>query len=165
MNAYTVKLLKPGKGTEITYQGFELLREPNHLLIHARWDRDALELGYMTFQPGDHFFEHYYKDKWFNIFEIRSQRGRLKGWYCNVTKPARVENCTVLSEDLELDLFVSADRQEVVTLDEEEFEARGFSSEVREGALGGLGELQEMARSATPPFDSTSSLLSLGRAH
>ena len=53
----------------------------------------------------------------------------------------------------------------VDVLDEEEFEARGFSSEVREGASGGLGELQEMARSATPPFDSTSSLLSLGRAH
>ena len=162
MNAYTVKLLKPGKGTEITYQGFELLREPNHLLIHARWDRDALDLGYMTFQTGDHFYEHYYTDKWFNIFEIRSERGQLKGWYCNVTKPARVEDHTVYSEDLELDLFVSADRQEVITLDKEEFDEREFSQEVREGALRGLEELREMARLARPPFDSTSSLLSLG---
>ena len=165
MNTYTVKLLKPGKGGNITYQGFELLREPNHLLIHARWDRDMLELGYMTFETGDHFYEHYYTDKWFNIFEIRSERGQLKGWYCNVTKPARVEGNTVYSEDLELDLFVSADRQEVVTLDEEEFEQRGFSQEVREGALKGLGELRERARLAAPPFDSTSSLLSLGTAH
>ena len=162
MNAYTVKLLKPGKGTEITYQGFELLREPNHLLIHARWDRNALDLGYMTFQTGDHFFEHYYTDKWFNIFEIRSGRGQLKGWYCNVTKPASIENDTVLSEDLELDLFVSADRQDIVTLDEEEFEERELSQEVREAALRGLEELQEMARSAASPFDSTSSYLSLG---
>ena len=161
MNAYTVKLLKPGKGTEITYEGFELLREPNHLLIHARWDRDTLDLGYTTFQTGDHFYEHYYTDKWFNIFEIRSERGRLKGWYCNVTKPARVEGLSVLSEDLELDLFVSADRQEVVTLDEEEFEAREFSQEVRQAALNGLGELREMARLATPPFSSTTSQLSL----
>ena len=165
MNAYTVKLLKPGKDTEITYQGFELLREPNHLLIHARWDRGALDLGYMTFQTGDHFFEHYYTNKWFNIFEIRSQRGQLKGWYCNVTKPAKVEGYAVYSEDLELDLFVSADRQEVVTLDEEEFDEREFSQEVREAALRGLEELRKMARSAAPPFDSTSSLLSLGTAH
>ena len=163
MNPYTVKLLKPGKSTEITYQGFELLREPNHLLIHARWERDALDLGYMTFEPGDHFYEHYYTDKWFNIFEIRSERGELKGWYCNVTKPAQVENLALYSEDLELDLFVSADRQEVVTLDEEEFEERGFSPEVRRAALNGLGELRAMAHSATPPFDSTSSHLSLGK--
>ena len=162
MNAYTIKLLKPGKGTEITYQGYELLRESNHLLIHARWDRDALELGYMTFQPGDHFYEHYYTDKWFNIFEICSQRGELKGWYCNVTKPASIEDGTVLSEDLELDLFVSADRTRIVTLDEEEFEARGFSPEIRKKALEGLEELQAMARSAASPFDSTSSYLSLG---
>ena len=162
MNAYTVKLLKPGKNTEITYQGYELLREPNHLFIHARWDRDALELGYITFETGDHFYEHYYTDKWFNIFEIRSQRGELKGWYCNVTKPAGVEDYTIYSEDLELDLFVSADRQEVVTLDEEEFTEREFSQEVREAALRGLEELQVMARSAAPPFDSTSSHLSLG---
>ncbi len=162
MNPYTVKLLKPGKGTEITYQGFELLREPNHLLIHARWERDALDLGYMTFEPGDHFYEHYYTDKWFNIFEIRSARGQLKGWYCNVTKPASIKHDTIYSEDLELDLFVSADRMHIVTLDEEEFAARGFSSEVRGAALAGLKELKGMARSATPPFDSTSSLLSLG---
>ncbi len=164
MNAYTVKLLKPGKGTEITYQGFELLREPNHLLIHARWDRDTLELGYVTFETGDHFYEHYYTDKWFNIFEIRSESGRLKGWYCNVTKPARVEDRTVYSEDLELDLFVSADRRHVVTLDKEEFEEREFSQEVREAALNGLEALREMARLATPPFDSTSSRLSLGKS-
>ena len=165
MNAYTVKLLKPGKDTEIVYQGYALLREPNHLLIHARWDRDALDLGYMTFQTGDHFYEHYYTDKWFNVFEIRSRKGGLKGWYCNVTKPARVDGYTVLSEDLELDLFVSADRQEVVTLDEEEFEDRGFSQEVREAALGGLEELRERARLAAPPFDSTFALLSLGTTH
>ena len=163
MNAYTVKLLKPGKDTEITYQGFELLREANHLLIHARWEREALDLGYMTFEPGDHFYEHYYTDKWFNIFEIRSERGQLKGWYCNVTKPVRVENRTIFSEDLELDLFVSVDRADMITLDEAEFEAREFDSKIREAALQGLEELRAMARSATSPFDSTPSQLSLSR--
>lgn len=163
MTPFTVKLLKPGKGAEITYQGFEMLREPSHVLIHARWDRDALDLGYTTFQTGDHFYEHYYTDKWFNIFELRSERGELKGWYCNVTRPARVENSTIYSEDLELDLFVSADRADMLTLDEEEFEARAFSPEIREAALKGLGELLKMARSAAPPFDSTTSHLSLGR--
>ena len=88
---YTVKLLKPGKGTEITYKGELLLREPNYLLIHARWEREALDLGYLTFQTGDHFYEHYYTDRWFNIFEIRTQQDELKGWYCNITKPAKVE--------------------------------------------------------------------------
>ena len=151
---YTVKLLKPGKGTEITYEGELLLREPNYLLIHARWEREALNLGYLTFQTGDHFYEHYYTDKWFNIFEIRTQQGKLKGWYCNVTKPAWIEGPTIYSEDLELDLFVSADRTRVITLDEEEFRARDFDQATRDAALEGLAELKRVARSGAAPFDS-----------
>ena len=151
---YTVKLLKPGKGTEITYRGELLLREPNYLLIHARWEQEALDLGYVTFGTGDHFYEHYYTDKWFNIFEIRSEQGVLKGWYCNITKPAWVERPTIYSEDLELDLFVSADRTHIITLDEKEFEARGFDQTTRDAALKGLGELKKMARAGAAPFDS-----------
>ncbi|HEU5012161.1 MAG TPA: DUF402 domain-containing protein [Roseiflexaceae bacterium] len=156
MQTYTVHLLKPGKNTTITYQGVLIAEEQGHILIHARWDRPSLDLGYTTFETGDHFYEHYYTDRWFNIFEIHSAAGMLKGWYCNVTRPACMENATITSEDLELDLFVSADRSQLLTLDADEFVARNFEQsdpDAYTAALDALAQLQHMAQTGMPPFD------------
>ena len=158
----TVKLLKPAKSQTVSYQGQLLLQEANHLLVHARWTHDSLHYDYVSYEWGDHFFEHYYLDKWFNIFEFRSPAGRLKGWYCNVTKPATLHGNVITSEDLELDLFVSADRRTVLTLDEEEFEARALGAETRAAALDALAELKRRVAEREPPFDSLTSLFSLG---
>ena len=159
MKTYTIHLLKPSKNTEITYHGAMIAEEQGHVIVHARWDRPTLDLGYITFETGDHFYEHYYTDRWFNIFEIRSDAGVLKGWYCNVTRPARIEDATITSEDLELDLFVSADRLQLLTLDVDEFEARDFEHSDREAytaALAALAELKHMAQAGMPPFDTAS---------
>src|SRR5262245_15266655 len=123
MRSITVYLLKPRKHTTITYQGEILREESDHIVIHARWERPTLDLGYVVFATGDHFYEHYYTRRWYNIFEVRSATGELKGWYCNVTRPARIEGDTIMSEDLELDLFVSPDRSAILRLDLDEFEA------------------------------------------
>ena len=158
MRAITIHLLKPAKGTTVTYHGELVRAEPDHLLVHARWDRAALDLGYVAFEPGDQFLEHYYTEQWFNIFEIRSIEGELKGWYCNVARPAQVAGDVITSEDLELDLFVSPDRQRLLRLDMDEFEARDLASiepTAHTAALEALDELERMARAGDPPFDST----------
>jgi predicted RNA-binding protein associated with RNAse of E/G family len=155
MRSITVHLLKPGKGTTLTYQGELLLEEPGHLLIHALWDRDAADLGYVVFEPGDHFYEHHYTDRWYNIFEVRAADGTLKGWYCNVTRPAQIARDVVTSEDLELDLFVPPDRAHPLRLDLDEFEARGLADSdpaAHAAALAALDELERMATSGELPF-------------
>jgi len=160
MRSITVHLLKPGKGTTVTYQGALLSSEPGHVLIHARWERAALDLGYVVFAPGDHFYEHYYSERWFTIFEVRSADGALKGWYCNITRPARFEGDLIWSEDLELDLFVPPDREQTLTLDEDEFAARDFANAdppTFAAARAALIELEQMARAGAPPFDGASS--------
>jgi predicted RNA-binding protein associated with RNAse of E/G family len=153
----TVELLKPGKGITITYTG-ELLRyEPGYMLIHARWDQPMRDLGYVVFEPGDHFYEHYYSEHWYNIFELRDELGALKGWYCNVSRPARIDSHAIVSEDLELDLFVSPDRVQMLRLDLDEFAARGFEISdpaTHTAALAALEELVHMAMAGMPPFDS-----------
>jgi len=152
----TVRLLKPGKQRTVTYEGMVLLEEPGHLLVHARWKRGPMDLGYVVFAPGDHFFEHYYTTRWYNIFEVRSEAGFLKGWYCNITRPAQVSDGVVTSEDLELDLFVAPDRQRLLTLDREEFDALRLDvtdPEAHAAALAALAELEAMARVGMPPFD------------
>lgn len=155
MRIITVHLLKPGKGTTVTYQGELLLEEPDHLLVHARWERPTVDLGYVTFETGDHFYEHYYTAHWFNIFDVRSAAGARKGWYCNITRPAAIAGDVVTSEDLELDLFVSPDRQQLLTLDEDEFAAREFATrepDTYAQALAALDELRTWAATASPPF-------------
>lgn len=153
----TIHLVKPGKNTTLTYSGMLLSHEQHHLLIHARWERGALDLGYVIFEPEDHFYEHYYTDRWFNIFEIRQKTGQLKGWYCNVTRPAVFVDNVLTSEDLELDLFVSPDRERMLRLDLDEFETRNFDRtepETYKAALRALDELEQMARTGMSPFDS-----------
>jgi hypothetical protein len=157
MRTMTIHLHKPGKGAVITYRGEVLLDEPGHILVHARWERAALDLGYVVFEPGDHFYEHYYTDRWFNIFEVRAETGALKGWYCNITRPAQVLGDVITSEDLELDLFVPPGRRDPLRLDLDEFEARGFATSdpaAHAAALAALEELEHMARTGAPPFDS-----------
>lgn len=154
MGIITVHLLKPGKNTIISYHGELLRADERHILVRARWEGPQLDLGYVVFDTGDHFYEHHYADRWFNIFEVRAEAGELKGWYCNVTRPARFDADSIVSEDLELDLFVSSDRQTILRLDLDEFEARGFDPATQAAALAALDELERMARAGEPPFDS-----------
>jgi protein associated with RNAse G/E len=156
MQRIKVHLVKPRKQRTVIYEGALLVEEPGHMLVHARWERRAMDLGYVVFAPGDHFFEHYYSERWYNIFEVRSAEGVLKGWYCNITRPACFEAEVVTSEDLELDLFVAPDRKQLLRLDLDEFAA--LELHVREpaaydAALRALHELEEMARQGVPPFD------------
>jgi protein associated with RNAse G/E len=156
MPTITIHLLKPSKGTTITYTGELLLREPDYMLIHARWERPQLDLGYVTFEPGDHFYEHFYSQRWYNIFELRDVSGALKGWYCNISRPALLDSDQIVSEDLELDLFVSRDRARILRLDLDEFAARGLDRsdpEAYAAALAALDELEHSARAGMPPFD------------
>jgi predicted RNA-binding protein associated with RNAse of E/G family len=157
MRSITIQLLKPGKGQTIRYTGEIVRQGPGYVLVHARWEHPRRDLGYVVFETGDHFYEHYFSAHWYNIFELRSQAGVLKGWYCNVTRPAQIEQDTLISEDLELDLFVSPDRSIILRLDLDEFAERGLDSSdpaAHTAALAALDELELMAREGLPPFDS-----------
>jgi predicted RNA-binding protein associated with RNAse of E/G family len=157
MQEITIHLLKPAKGTIVTYRGELIRAEADLLLVHARWERPRLDLGYVVFEPGDHFYEHYYTERWYNIIKVCDAAGSLKGWYCNVTRPAQVAGDTITSEDLELDLFVPPDRRDILRLDLDEFEARGLDAAdppAYATALAALDELERMARAGEAPFDS-----------
>ena len=156
MPSITVHLLKPGKNRTITYTGALLSASPELIVIEAVWDRPTIDLGYVTFATGDRFTEHYYTARWYNIFAVRSAAGQLKGWDCNVTRPAQFDGATLTSEDLELDLFVSPDRTELLRLDLDEFAERDFAHRepaTHTAALAALDELEALARAAAPPFD------------
>src|SRR5258708_36812525 len=85
-------------------------RFANGVRLEARWTRPELPLGYTRFTPGDLFVEWFYTDRWYNIFEIHTAEGHLKGWYCNIAEPASIAAGVVASRDLLLDLLVGAHR-------------------------------------------------------
>lgn len=159
LSPITIYLIKPEKNHTVTYQAEVIHRTPEYALVRARWDRPRLDLGYVTFETGDVFFEHFYADRWYNVFELRSTTGILKGWYCNVTRPAIISDAMIVSEDLDLDLFVTAQRDRFIRLDVEEFESRGLARrdpQVYAAAHHALEDLEYLARAGIAPFDRTS---------
>lgn len=155
----TVRLLKPLKGITLAYTGEALSRDDTHILVRARWGQPARDLGFVRFEPGDLFYEHHYRDRWYNIMEIRAADGALKGWYCNVARPAVFGEDYVESEDLELDLFVPPDRAAPLVLDEDEFAQRGLDRldpQAHVAARAALAELVQMALDGRSPFNSDS---------
>lgn len=144
-----VELVKAGK-TKIRYPAEVVSDDGVRLTVRAPWAGDGVrDFGFVRFEPGDVFTEHYWRDQWYAVKEVRSGDGTLKGWYCDVTRPAVIGDGRVVVEDLDLDLWVSADGSEVLRLDEDEFAVSGLAAadpEAAECAVVALDELEVLGR-------------------
>ena len=141
-----IKVLKKNLEGRVTwqYEGQVLRREQNAVVLEAFFNRPDLPFMDVTLKENDRFVETFYTDRWYNIFEIYDRDdGRLKGWYCNVGRPAILSEDTVSYVDLALDLWVSADGKQTV-LDEDEFEALSLDDSEREKALNALADLGQL---------------------
>lgn len=150
--AARIKVQKKNPAGEVTYQyeGELLRRDENSVTLEALFDRADMPFMDVVFKTGDRFVETYYTNRWYNIFAIHDREGGIiKGWYCNIGKPAVIEDGIVSYIDLALDLWVSSDGKQSV-LDEDEFEALKLNEELREGALNGLKELQDLFAAGLP---------------
>ncbi|MFI8997690.1 DUF402 domain-containing protein [Streptomyces sp. NPDC053542] len=145
----TVRLVKRGR-TKVRYTAAVLADDGRHAVVRAPWagaaDRD---FGFVRFESGDVFTEHYWRDRWYAVKEVRAADGSVKGWYCDVTRPAEVGPGDIVVEDLDLDLWLSADGGTVLRLDEDEFAASGLQERdpvAAELARRSLDELETLAR-------------------
>ncbi len=148
-----MKILKKDLADEVTwqYEGVELHRDENSITVEAFFNRDDMPFQEIVLKRNDRFVETFYTDKWYNIFEIYDRDdGKLKGWYCNITKPAVIEDGQVSYVDLALDLWVSADGRQTV-LDEDELEELTLDVELKRKAFAGLRELKQYFESKNPP--------------
>ncbi|WP_327349971.1 DUF402 domain-containing protein [Streptomyces sp. NBC_01321] len=147
--ALTVALVKAGR-TKIRYPADVVHDDGTRVTVRAPWAAPGVrDFGFVRFEPGDVFTEHYWRDRWFAVKEVRTGAGELKGWYCDVTRPAVLRGGELLVEDLDLDLWVSADGTSVLRLDEDEFEESGLDD--RDPAAAGaarraLDQLEQLAR-------------------
>ena len=128
----------------VEYEGDVLRRDENSVTLEALFTRDDMPFMDVVFKKGDRFVEYYYSDRWYNIFAIYDRDdGKIKGWYCNIGKPAVIGDGIVSYVDLALDLWVSTNGTQTV-LDEDEFEKLGLNEELSACALNGLKELKHI---------------------
>jgi uncharacterized protein len=150
---HSVKVQKKNPAGEVTYEyeGVILSRDEDSIVLEALFDRADMPFMDVVFKTGDRFVEYYYTDRWYNIFVIHDRDdGTVKGWYCNIGRPAVMKDSVVSYVDLALDLWVSVDGIQTV-LDEDEFEALNLDEELRVGALNGLNELKQLFLNGKPP--------------
>ena len=147
-----MKVLKKNLAEEVTwqYEGVVLSRAENAITLEALFNRDDMPFMDIVLKRNDRFVETFYTDKWFNIFEIYDRDdGKLKGWYCNITKPAMVDADSVAYVDLALDLWVAADGMQTV-LDEDELEELKLGEELKKKVYEGLDELRQHFNEKNP---------------
>lgn len=152
MSQVTIRKLDHQGNDVIAYPGEVIERTPLAIVLRTVWDREPMDLGFVILEPDDRWTEYFYTDRWYNVFEIRAADGRLKGWYCNITRPARVAADEVAAEDLALDLWVAPNGRTQV-LDEDEFARLPLSAAERKAARSALEELQARATRGDPPFE------------
>ncbi|MEU3976115.1 DUF402 domain-containing protein [Streptomyces bacillaris] len=145
----TVALTKAGR-TRIRYPAEPVRDDGTRITVRAPWAAPGVrDFGFVRFEPGDVFTEHYWRDRWYAVKEVRSGDGELKGWYCDITRPAILADGVLTVEDLDLDLWVSADGSSVLRLDEDEFAASGLAGRdpgAASAATAALDELERLAR-------------------
>ncbi|MGW1258474.1 DUF402 domain-containing protein [Streptomyces sp. NPDC002513] len=141
-----VVLVKAGR-TKIRYPAGLLHDDGTRIAVRAPWAGDGVrDFGFVRFEPGDVFTEYYWRDRWYAVKEVRDGRGTLKGWYCDITRPAVRSGGALVVEDLDLDLWRSADGATVLRLDEDEFAASGLTRTDPAAAVQALDTLELLAR-------------------
>ncbi|MFD9483554.1 DUF402 domain-containing protein [Streptomyces sp. NPDC059991] len=140
----TVTLVKSGR-TKIGYPASVVADDGVRLTVRAPWAADGVrDFGFVRFEPGDVFTEHYWRDRWYAVKEVRAADASLKGWYCDITRPAAVRDGAVVVEDLDLDLWISADGGTVLRLDEDEFAESGLADHDPDAAARAVQALDEL---------------------
>ena len=141
------------RGREVlSYTGKVLRRARTRLTLEAFFALDDVDLGAFHLRRGDRMVETFYADRWYNVFDIfDGGHGEQKGWYCNLTRPARVNDEHVYSEDLALDVLVSLDGT-VQIMDEAEFAALELTKRERLEVLRAVEDLRDRAERGAAPF-------------
>ena len=146
-----VRKLDPDGRLKIEYCGTVRERSSELISIDTGWSRERLDLGYVVFEPEDVWVETFFFRRYYNIFRIADNLGRLKGFYCNISKPPIIVEDTLTWHDLAIDVWVRPDGSHIV-LDMDEFEEKVRDTAIRASALDALEDLQSLIASKEGPF-------------
>ncbi|HEX8968487.1 MAG TPA: DUF402 domain-containing protein [Chloroflexota bacterium] len=156
-----MRKLKPNRTVDFAWDGVVMRCDDSGIVLRAEFNVDVVEREFATFRRGDVFFEFYYWDaphqdaaaRYYNVFQISSAEGSLKGWYCNLGLPAQLDPVSreLTYVDLALDVWVNPDGTFSV-LDEDELDILLQQyPELTDAARQGRADLIDMAQSGRLP--------------
>lgn len=136
----------------VRYSGQLVTRGSNFICLHALFRYGDTDRGNIRMRVGDIFTEWFYSDRWYNIFRVQhGVTGELRGFYCNITRPATIRLDRVWSDDLALDCTVNQ-AGEMVILDEDEYQALALDSTEDMEVRAALSEIRERVARREGPF-------------
>lgn len=151
MNRKIIIIKNNQSGKEVwRYDGYVIAESGLGIIVKARFNRSDLLFNGILLKEGDRFLELYLFEKWFNIYQIYDRDDKaLKAWYCNITRPIRLDDGFLFYDDLALDLLVYPDGR-LLSLDEDEFMGLDLSEEDARKARAALRELRQIFRTNHP---------------
>ena len=150
----TVELVHDGR-VKLQYPMVVESDDGEHIVVEGPYSEpEPRDLGYICLEPGDRFREHYWRNRWYSIKEIRDLHGARKGWYCDVARPAQVSSTMIRSVDLDLDVWASADGSAIFALDEDEFVESGIEQSDPVASRYARNALAALLRAAVDGFQS-----------
>jgi protein associated with RNAse G/E len=133
-----------------------LLRQEGSLLVlDGEFDSEIEHDLLGTIACGTHSLEHYWLDRWYNVFRFSQPTGELRNYYCNINVPPTFNGRVLSYVDLDLDILVQPDFSYQV-LDAEDFERNAkrysYSLETQDNARRAVAELIGMIQIRQFPF-------------
>jgi uncharacterized protein len=114
-----------------SYTGTVLQQSATMLCLRAVFAMPDVTTDYAVFARGDVLTEWFYTDRWYNVFRLQQgEDGPLKGWYCNITRPAQWDAHALEWHDLALDVWIAPDGA-LLLLDEADFKRLRLSEDER----------------------------------
>ena len=130
-------------------------------VVRATWAYRTIELDGLSFHAGDEMHEWFSPEHPFNAFAVYGPDGSLKGWYANVTYPARLDDAVapphVIWHDLYVDLVGLPDGTFTVR-DDDELAASALSARepsLHRAIVSAREELVKRFQARVPPFVDT----------
>jgi len=153
VEAITVFKLDAAGREVLRYDGRVLARGATWVKLEAIFQHDDVPMGEIVFRRGDRFVEWFYTDRWYNIFEVHAgDDDHVRGWYCNITRPARIAPHEIRADDLALDVLILPDGR-LTILDEDEFAALDLAPAEQAASRAAVDALRGAVRAGMPPFE------------
>jgi len=150
--SFTVYKLNHLGEEELHYSGEIVQHGEDFVCIRAKFGFKTRDYGYVMLKQGDIFTEWFYSKRWYNVFKVEDvDTGELKGYYCNLTRPAKISEDAVRADDLALDVFVRPDGSHLM-LDEDEYADLPLTENEREAVQAAVAEIKQLVKDRKSPF-------------
>ncbi len=137
-----------------SWTGGLISRNDELIVLVGRFDQNVKHSDLGSISQGTVSFEHFWLDRWYNIFRFHEPDGTLKAWYCNVAMPATFDGAVLDFVDLDIDVVVWPDMKYEV-LDRDDFEENsvkyGYPDRIKIAAESALTDLLTLVKKHNLP--------------